>query len=97
MPAVRWLASHSEGKPTVSEQTKTALDAALAAHVADECDGGLVTGYVCQAQFATVEMMDDETTGYLRIIADGQNLTTTIGLVHYAQRRLDACIVDDED
>lgn len=40
------------------------------------------------------KQMDAEFTGYQRIIAEGQNLTTTIGLMHYGQRMLDQYITE---
>ena len=76
----------------MSAETKAALDAAMAAHVADEsdeADGAILTGYVCQTQFTSMSLIDEEMTGYQRIIQEGQNLTTTLGLMHYGQRALD--------
>ena len=88
----------------MSKATKAALDEAVAAHVADEsdeADGAILTGYVCQTQFTSMSLMDEELTGYQRIIQDGQNLTTTLGLMHYGQRMLDqyviTTLVDDDD
>ena len=39
----------------MSDTTKTALDAALAAHIADECDGGIISGYVLQAAYFSTQ------------------------------------------
>lgn len=80
----------------MSDATKQALDAALAAHVADECEGGTLTGYVIQAQYQDIDMMADNLTGYLRIVANGQGFTTTLGLARHLMVRLDAAAVDDE-
>ena len=85
----------------MSAETKAALDSAIAAHVAAECRGSMVTGYVIQTQFTSIELIDEEKTGYQRITAEDQSLTTTIGLMHYGQRMLDEFItetlVDDDD
>jgi hypothetical protein len=78
----------------MSADTKAALDAALAAHIADETEGNILTGYVCQTQFTSMELIDEQMTGYQRIIAEDQNLTTTIGLMHYGQRMLDQYITE---
>lgn len=81
---------------SMSAETKVALDAAIAAHVADECEGGTITGYVIQAQYQDVEMMTDNLTGYIRVIADGQGFTTTLGLAHHLALRLNASALDDD-
>ena len=80
----------------MSAETKAALDAAMAAHVADEseeAEGVILTGYVCQTQFTSMSLIDEEMTGYQRIIQEGQNLTTTLGLMHYGQRMLDQYVI----
>ena len=86
---------------TMSAETKAALDTALAAHIADECKGALLTSYVCQTEFTSMELIDEEMTGYQRMIAEGQTLTTTLGLMHYGQRMLDeyttATLEPDDD
>jgi len=80
----------------MSADTKAALDAAMAAHVADESDesdGAILTGYVCQTSFTSMSLLDEEMTGYQRLTMEGQNLTTTIGLMHYGQRMLDQHLI----
>ena len=78
----------------MSAETKAALDTALAAHIADECKGALLTSYVCQTEFTSMELIDEEMTGYQRMIAEGQTLTTTLGLMHYGQRMLDCYVTE---
>ena len=80
--------------PTMSAETKAALDAAIADHIAEECDGALLTGYVCQTEFTSMKLLDEDFSGFQRLIASGQTLTTTIGLMHYGQRMLDEYITD---
>lgn len=79
----------------MSEQTKAALDEALAAHVADECEG-ILTGYVIQTQYQDVEMMDNGDTGLLRIVAQHQSFINTLGLARYLNTRLDNMVAADE-
>ncbi len=80
----------------MSDATKAALDAAIAAHIADECDGGTLTGYVIQAQYQDISMMDENLTGYLRIVAEGQGFTTSLGLARHLAVRLDAAAIEDD-
>ena len=79
----------------MSEQTKAALDAALAAHVADECDGGILTGYITQAQYTDMDLMEDGSTGYLRVQADNQIFTTSLGLTAYLHKQMEQAMLDD--
>lgn len=79
----------------MSEATKTALDSAIAAHIADECEGTL-TGYVMQAQYQDIEMMTNGETGFLRVVAEHQAFITTLGLARYMNTRLDTMIAADE-
>ena len=76
----------------MSDATQLAVSAAISAHLADETEnseGLILTGYLCQAQFTSVSLMDEEMTGYQRLIQEGQNLTTSLGLVHYAKCSLE--------
>ncbi len=81
----------------MSDVTKAALDAAITAHLADEVDGAIVTGYVGLVQYATADMMNDDLTGYQRLIAEGQGFTTSLGLARYLSLRFDAATVNDEE
>lgn len=80
----------------MSEATKAALDAALAAHISDECDGGILTGYVLQTQYQDIDMMNNGDTGLLRIVAEHQSFIATVGLARYMNTRLDTMIAADE-
>ena len=64
----------------MSEQTKADLDAALAAHVADECDGALISGYVLKAAYFNGTTIEHGTTGYIREFAEGQAFHVGYGL-----------------
>lgn len=79
----------------MSEVTKAALDAAIAAHVADECDGAIITGYVLQSQYTDMDMLEDGYTGYVREIMTSQPFTTTLGLAHYLSRQVDRSMFED--
>lgn len=67
----------------MSVETKSALDAAIAAHVADECAGALVSGYVLQAAYFSTTTIDHGTTGYVREFAEDQAWHTGYGLANY--------------
>lgn len=64
----------------VSEATKAALDAALAAHIDDECEGALVSGYVIQAAYFNGATIEHGTHGYMREFADNQAFHVGMGL-----------------
>ena len=70
----------------MSDATKAAVDDAIAAHIADECGGALVNGYVIQIEY--VGMRPDAESGWFRMVAPGQTMTLTIGLVHYLAQRV---------
>ena len=73
----------------MSAITKSALDDALAAHIADESHGALVTGYALYASTQTLEHFDREATGYFAEYAQGQAHHVAIGLVSMHSQRLD--------
>lgn len=79
----------------MSAETKARLDAAMAEHIADETDGEILTGYVLQTQATSVQLMDEEATRYLRLVAEGQGMTTTLGLIAYAKLHVDALASQD--
>lgn len=74
----------------MSAETKAALDAAIAAHVADETPGSVVTGYALIASNATVEDFDEEVTRYYCEYADQQPFHVGLGLVHRHRMILEA-------
>lgn len=80
----------------MSTETKAALDAAIAAHVADEGEaaGSIVTGYALIVSHSTVDDFDDEITRYLAEYADRQPFHAALGLVHRHRIMLEH---DDDD
>lgn len=81
----------------MSADTKAALDAALAAHFADELDGAIVTAYVTQAAAMTSFDFDAERTQYFRTCAEGQSAHVTLGILDYAHARYRHDLMDDDD
>lgn len=81
----------------MSDATKAALDAAIAAHLEEEEPGSIVTGYVALAQYTSADMMNEDLTGYQRFTAEGQSFTTSLGLARYLSLRLEAAAVNDEE
>jgi hypothetical protein len=75
----------------VSDTTKDALEAAIAAHFADEFDGAVASSWVLQAYGQRIDTSDGY---YLTSWTDGQPLHITAGLIEYASRRQAARIVD---
>lgn len=84
--------------PTMSEQTKAALDAAIAARIADECDEPtIVTGYVLHAAHLSTENIDRGSTGYFAEYADQQPFHVCVGLAHQLTQKLALDYEDDDD
>ncbi|MGZ0069277.1 hypothetical protein [Microbacterium arborescens] len=73
----------------MSAETKAALDAAIAEHVASEAgnDSTLVNGYALIVAHGDAADFDDETMHYLAEYADRQPFHVGLGLVH--KHRLD--------
>jgi hypothetical protein len=86
----------------VSDQTKEAMDAAIAAHIADEADGALITGYVLHAAYFNTDTDTRGSTGYYHDCAEGQGYHIGLGLAHmlvdhYSDSVYDITLRDDED
>jgi hypothetical protein len=67
----------------MSTDTRAALEAAVAAHVADECDGAMLTGWALIASNATEADFDNNQTGYMIAAQDRQPMHSTLGLIHH--------------
>lgn len=65
----------------MSDQTKAALESAIRAHVADELDGALTTGWALIAAAATDTDFAVGQTEYFTESADMQPHHSTLGLV----------------
>ena len=79
----------------MSDQTKAALDEAIATHFADEQDGAIVTGYVLQTQGEGFASEDSGRTRMSREVLPGQTLPLTLGLIDFARVRLQAYAAED--
>lgn len=67
----------------MSDQTKRALDDAIAAHIADETESGvIVTGYVVQASYVSHGSVGRGTTGYFSEFGEDQPYHVAYGLAH---------------
>jgi hypothetical protein len=68
----------------MSAETKQTLEAAIAAHIADEGDaeGSIITGWALIAAHSTATDFDDEITRYLVDYANAQPFHVGLGLVH---------------
>lgn len=80
----------------MSDQTKATLDDAIQAHFADEAPGGIVAGYMLQIVGGSIDDYDAEQSQWIRVLAENQQLVTTLGLAHYASRLLDQIITTEE-
>lgn len=66
------------------EATKTALDAAIAAHVADEYDGDMVTAWVVVTETTTIGMLDAGEGAMVIESREMQSSYLTTGLLYSA-------------
>jgi hypothetical protein len=81
----------------MSEQTKAAMDAAIAAHVADETDGDTLSSYVLQTMTTSIELMGENQSGFIRFISDRQQWVTSLGLIDYARVQLHHAMLTVDD
>lgn len=82
----------------MSDQTRANLEQALAAHVADECDGDMAGAYVIVTETTTfADAEADDSVFYISTRAM-QSRFYTDGLLHAALNRGDTLYADgDED
>ena len=78
----------------MSAETKTALEAALAAHIADQCDGDLVTDWALVAATSTMENIGTGITRYFIEANTNQPVHVMAGLFRYASEHV---IWDDDN
>lgn len=78
----------------MSDQTKAALDKALADHVAEIGDGAILTDWALIAATTSVENIGTGTTRYLLEGNNNQPIHVMTGLFQYASERV---IWDDDD
>lgn len=68
----------------MSVETKTALEAAISAHIADEYEGDIVTGWVIVTEVTSLEMLDQGESAMIVASRDLQSDYLTRGLLHAA-------------
>lgn len=68
----------------MSTDTRAALDAAIAAHVSDEYDGDMVTGWVVVTETTTIDMLDEGEGSMVIESRDMQSQYLTQGLLYAA-------------
>jgi hypothetical protein len=81
----------------LSTDTKTALDAAIHAHLADECEGAIVIGYVFHAAYINPELDGLEAHGYFAEFAEGQPTHVTLGLAMMQKRYIENGAYGDDN
>lgn len=79
----------------MSEATKDALDDAIRAHIADECDGKSLMSWVLVTYAVHAEDFGTGAGGYYREVAAGQPQHVTDGLLRCGQRITDDIWDDD--
>jgi hypothetical protein len=67
----------------VSTQTKTALEDALATHIADETDGDILTDWAMVCATTTLDSIGTGRTGYWIEGNPGQPVHVMVGLLRY--------------
>ena len=68
----------------MSEQTKAALDAAIAAHIADECEGDHATAWVVVADTTSLDDIETGRTTLYICRPEMQSRYTSDGLLYNA-------------
>jgi hypothetical protein len=81
----------------MSADTRDALEAAISAHMADEYDGAVMTGYVLQAEGGIFDGEHVGSTAYMATVPMTQTYATSLGLALMAQRSVEYVPQDDEE
>lgn len=81
----------------MSLETKYAMDAAIEAHFADECEHALVTGYILQLFGSSIDDLEDDGIRTLREVAEGQNFITSLGIADYVSQTIRHAITETAD
>jgi hypothetical protein len=71
----------------MSAETKAALEAAIEAHVADECDGDLAGAWVLVTETTTLAEMDEDDSVFYITTRNNQSRFLTDGLLYTALDR----------
>ena len=80
--------------PTMSAETKAALESAIAAHIADATDGNILTDWGMVTASTTMEDIGSGATVYRFDCNDGQPAHVSYGLMSYA---LQSSVWEEED
>ena len=73
----------------MSQDTKQAMERAIEAHLADERDGAILTGYVLSAKGRSIDNLDSNTTRYMQSFHEGAEFDAVFGLLRFAQVSLE--------
>lgn len=68
----------------MSDTTRATLDAAIAAHVADEYDGDMVTAWVVVTETTSIDLLDNNEGSMVVEQRSLQSTYLTTGLLHSA-------------
>lgn len=68
----------------MSEQTKANLEAAIAAHIADECDGDHATAWVVVTDTTSLDDIETGRSSLYICAPEMQSLYTSDGLLYHA-------------
>ncbi len=79
----------------MSAETKAALEAALTAHIADQCNGALVTDWALVAATTMLDAIGTPATRYFIEANTNQPVHVMAGLFRYASEKV--IWVDDDD
>lgn len=85
----------------MSAETFAAMEAAIAAHVADDLkDDGttILTGWVmqCTTSKADPEFIDSGLTGFVRYVPDNQSMVTSLGIIDYTHHMIRVALTQHE-
>lgn len=81
----------------MSEATKDALDDAIRAHIADECDGRLCVGWLIITASMNGDDMADSKTHYFSEASDNLPMHSTLGLAAMLDHHLQDSLCGDDD
>ena len=68
----------------MSAETRGMLEAAIAAHIADECDGDMTSGWVLVTEISSINMLEEGTGSMFVDSREMQSAYLTEGLLHAA-------------
>lgn len=72
----------------MSAETRAALEAALAAHIADRCDGAIVTDWALIAANSSLDDLGTGRTSYFVEANENQPVHVMTGLFRYASEHV---------